>query len=80
MLKDVADSKRINTHITDQRAKAERLREEQKAKDPAAAESQENEPQVITFTQTCCYHWNDWEFCPRIQQLKGQRKFSSYQM
>ena len=54
MLKDVADSKRINTHITDQRAKAERLREEQKAKDPVAAESQENEPQVITFTQTCC--------------------------
>ena len=50
MLKDVADSKRINTHITDQRAKAERLREEQKAKDPAAAtESQENEPQVLSL-------------------------------
>ena len=46
MLKDVADSRRINTHITDQRAKAERLREEQKAKDPTAAESQENQPQV----------------------------------
>ena len=55
MLKDVADSKRINTHITDQRAKAERLREEQKAKDPSAAESQENGPRVISFTQSCCY-------------------------
>ena len=59
MLKDVADSKRINTHITDQRAKAERLREEQKAKDHAVAESQENEPQVIFLAQTCCYCSND---------------------